>query len=209
MLPRRVHDAADEDPVMSWMIRTLPVWFCLLSTGCCCCSGFGNFGSCLQANARNKTPDRYPVGSVLRSHTHAMQTNAEATDFVFNQNEFVGETTELTTDGKDHVLEVAARMRSAPFPVIVERSPNNTDPRLDTERRQVIAQYLGELGNPDAQQRVFVATPYSRGLNGNEGEVDFYRNFGFRNTTFNNGGAFGGVGGFGGAGGFGGIGGGP
>jgi hypothetical protein len=168
------------------------VWLLTLSG---CCGGWLSVG-------RNSIPDRYPLGSVNRAHYHAMETNAEATDFIFNRNEFVGETSELTSDGKDHLLEVGARMRSAPFPVIVERSENNSNPALDAERRNGVAQYLGGLGNTDSEQRTFVATPYSLGYNGIEGVFD--------TTTFYMLRAFGGVG-FGGIGfsglGFGGLGG--
>src|SRR3954452_13604696 len=86
----------------------------------------GLSGCCWRTECRNPIPQRYPLGSVNRAHYHAMETNAEATDFVFNRNDFVGMSTELTPDAKDHLLEIAARMRSAPFPVIVERSENNS-----------------------------------------------------------------------------------
>jgi hypothetical protein len=152
--------------------------------------------------SRNRIPDRYPLGSINRAHYQQMQTNAEATDFVINLNEFAGETSELTPDAKDHVMEIAARMRSAPFPVIVERSINNTNPQLDAERRNAVAKYLTDLGNPDAEQRTFVATPYDRGLNSFESQFDYFQ-FLFAGRGFGNGLGFGGFGG-GGLGGFGG-----
>lgn len=151
-------------------------------------------------------PDQYPLGSVNRAHYHTMQSNAEASDFVIHDHEFVGQTAELTPHGKDHVLEIAARMRSAPFPVIVQRVENNADPELDAHRRRIIAAILADMGNPDADQRTFVAPAYEKGLNSREGEADYYRylwtrgsvgNFGtFGNNigTFNGIGAGGGVG---------------
>ena len=154
-------------------------------------------------------PQRYPLGSVVRAHIHTQQTNAEATDFVFNLVHFTGETPHLTPDGKDHLMEVAARMRSAPFPVLIERTPNNANPQLDAERRAVVARHLADLGNPDAEQRTIVATPYSRGYNSYEGEADYYTNFNFRQGGYGNqGGGYGGLGGggFGGGGGGGGFG---
>lgn len=120
-------------------------------------------------------PDRYPLGSIPRAHFHAMQTNAEAADFIIHRNDFIGDTTELTPEGKDHVLEIAARMRSAPFPVIVERNENNSNPQLDAERRTSVALILGDLGNGDAEQRTFVSHAYGRGLRAVEGEFDYYR----------------------------------
>jgi hypothetical protein len=146
-------------------------------------------------------PDVLPLGSTVRSHYQVMETNAEAVDFIINLNDFVGETAELTPDGKDHVLEIAARMRSAPFPVIVERSYNNSNPELDLARRNLIAQILCDLGNPDAQQRTVVATPYGPGYTGMEAESTYYQHI--MSGTVNNGtyaGSYGG--GFGGGGGF-------
>lgn len=154
-------------------------------------------------------PDRYPLGSVMREHFHTMQTNGEAGDFVLYHNDFVGDTPELTHDGRDKVMEIAARMRSAPFPVLVERSENNSNPQLDGDRRQMVALVLGDLGNPDADQRTFVSPAYGRGQTSMESQVDYMRyvfsrgGFGGANGGFNNGtnNSIGGFGGFGAAGG--------
>lgn len=184
-----------------------------LAGGCCpggfCGGGLGlglGGGLNLPNHSRNMIPDVYPLGSVMRSHLHTEQTNAEASNFIFNLVDFVGETPHLTPDGKDHLMEVAARMRSAPFPVIIERTPNNANPQLDAERRAVVSRHLADLGNPDADQRTIVSTPYSRGYLSTEGAADYYTNFNFRNNNNNfgnNGGGNNGFGGgFGGGGGF-------
>ena len=158
----------------------------------CCGRGWGYQPGMLHARMRSEAiPDRYPLGSITRAPFHVMQTNAEATDFVLYRNDFVGETAELTPDGRDHVMEIAARMRSAPFPVVVERSENNTHPQLDADRRLAVAQVLYDLGNSDADQRTFVASPYSRGLTGPEADIDYSRYIfsrgGLGNTIGNNG----------------------
>lgn len=151
-------------------------------------------------------PDRYPLGSVMREHFHVMQTNGEAADFILHRKDFVGETAELTTDGKDRILEIAARMRSAPFPVIVERSEENANPELDAERRYMVASVLNTLGNADADQRTVVAPAYGVGLRDVEAEMDYSRyvysrgwggGMGFNNGMGNNGFGGGGFGGFG------------
>src|SRR5580704_11953954 len=67
-------------------------------------------------------PDRYPLGAVERAHFHTMQTNGEAGDFILHQMDFVGDTAELNNDGRDHIQEIAARLQSTPFPVLVERT---------------------------------------------------------------------------------------
>jgi hypothetical protein len=123
-----------------------------------------------------------------------MQTNGEAADFILHRNDFVADTAELTPDGKDKILEIAARMRSDPFPVLVERSENNSNPELDAFRRNLVAQVLFDLGNPDADQRTIVSTSYGPGFNSQQAESDYYQYLG--SSGGNNGGNFGG--GFGG-----------
>ena len=149
-------------------------------------------------------PNTYPLGSTLRDHYHQMEMNAEASDFILHRYEFVRNSAELNCSGKDHVMEIAARMRSCPFPVLVERSENNSDPELDQLRRNIVTQILSDHGNADAPQRCVVATPYNKHLNGTEAESDWYRWVGIRgggqnNNNNNNNNA--GGGGFGGGGG--------
>ncbi len=167
---------------------------CCLTNGCC--------GSCL-ASRSLAIPDIYPVGAVMRAHFHQMQTNAEAADFIFYQKDFVLESAELTPDGKDKIFEIAARMRSAPFPVIVERTWNNANPELDAHRRAIISQILTDLGNTDANNRTFVSNSYGLGKNGIEAIPEYYQ-YVFQGGNFNNfgngGGGFGGGGGGGGGG---------
>ena len=178
------------------------------------CSGLGFHGTHWRSLA---IPDTYPLGSVNRAHYHTMETNGEAADFIFHRNEFVGSTAELAPYGKDHIVEVAARMRSAPFPVLIERSEHNSDPELDAHRRRIVAQILTDFGVPEADQRTIVSPAYGRGINSREGEYNYYQflysgfnngfgtGFGGANGTGLGGGGFGG-GGFGGGSGGGGFG---
>ena len=150
-------------------------------------------------------PEVLPLGVIPRAHYQAMETNAEAVDFILFRLDFVLATAELTPDGKDKLLEIAARMRSAPFPVLIERSENNSDPELDSYRRNLIAQILTDLGNPDADQRTIVAPAYGPGYNSIEAQrvwVQHIGGGGQNNNNNNNGGGGGGFGGgFGGGGG--------
>ncbi len=189
-------------------------------SGCgeCGCGGCGwSLGSCLTNfdlwlysklyHRSGAIPDTLPLGSTVRSHYQVMETNAEAVDFIVNLNDFVGETAELTPDGKDHILEIAARMRSAPFPVVIERGMNNSNPELDLARRNLVALILTDLGNPDAQQRTVVATPYGPGYLGVEAERMYYQHIYTGNNSGGGGGFGGGFNSYGGGGG-GGLGGG-
>jgi hypothetical protein len=147
----------------------------------------------------NAIPDTLPLGKINEAWYYEMQTNAEASDFVLHDLDFVGQTTELTPDGKDHILEIAARMRSAPFPVLIERAPNNADPELDMARRTLVTQVLCDLGNPDATQRVVVATDYGPGFWSPQAQRMYYRHVqsGMGGGYGGNGGGMGGGAGFG------------
>jgi len=150
-------------------------------------------------------PDTLPLGSTVRAHYQVMETNAEATDFIFHQHDFVGETAELTSDGKDKLMEIHARMNAQPFPVLVERTTNNADPELDALRRNLIAQILTDFGHYDAQQRTVVSTPYGPGYNSNQAEQMYSRHVLSGNRNGNNFGSGQGNGGFGGGSGGGGF----
>jgi hypothetical protein len=153
----------------------------------------------------NAIPDTLPLGSTNRAWYQVMETNAEASDFIIHLHDFVGDTARLTPDGRDHIWEIAARMRSTPFPVIVQRSENNSNPELDALRRQLVVSVLSSFGNADAEQRTVVSTTYSPGYNDLQAEPMYFRHVGsngFNNTgSFgNNLATFGGIGGGGGGG---------
>lgn len=143
-------------------------------------------------------PDTFPLGSINRAHYHTMQTNGEAGDFILHHHEFIGNTAELSPYGRDHIYEIAARMRSAPFPVIIERTENNSDPELDAHRRQLVARILSDLGNQDAEQRTVVSQAYEKGLNSRQAEGIYYNYLSLRGGNRNGFGGGGYGGGFGG-----------
>lgn len=136
-------------------------------------------------------PDMLPLGSISRAHWHTMETNGESSDFVLYRNEFVDGASEMSPYGRDHIMEIAARMPATPFPVLVQRSENNSNPELDAARRDHVVRVLCQLGNTDADSRTVVSQPYSDGINSLEAEQDRTR---FRASRLNAGG-FGGRGG--------------
>lgn len=156
------------------------------STGCStgCSRGWWPWGGVKHyPRGRYAIPDIMPLGAVNRAHWHMMETNGEAADFVIYRNEFVDNSSELTPYGRDHIAEIAARMPSTPFPVLVQRSLNNADPELDNLRRDIVVRVLSDLGNQDAAQRTVISQPYSNGINSMEGEQDYGR---FRNIRGQN-----------------------
>jgi hypothetical protein len=139
----------------------------------------------------NAIPETLPLGSTVRAHYQVMETNAEAADFIFHRHDFVGQSAQLTPDGRDKLLEVAVRMKSTPFPVLVERTENNADPELDALRREMVAQVLTEYGTPDANERTIVSPAYGPGYNAIQAESTYYQYL----STGANGGIGGGFGG--------------
>lgn len=138
----------------------------------------GNCGHARMTHEQRRGPayDRpFPLGQVTDAFWETQQTNAEASDFVFYDHEFVGETAELTEGGKRHLLQVALRLPHVPFPIIVEQSADNARPRLDRQRRETIVDELTRLGVEQIDPRVGVAPALARGITAMEGESAYYR----------------------------------
>ena len=92
----------------------------------------------------------FPLGQVTDSHWDTQMTNAQASSFIFYDHEFINDTTKLNTLGQRHLVQVAIRLRHVPFPVVIEETPNQQNPKLDAARRQV---------GPRSLRRVGVAPP--------------------------------------------------
>ena len=135
----------------------------------------GACSGCLSGHRSMAVPDIVPLGAISRAHWHTMETNGEASDFVIHRNEFVDNSSALSPYGRDHIMEIAARMPSTPFPILVQRSDNNSDPELDAMRRNLVVRVLTDLGASDAERRTVVSQPYSNGINAIEGEQDYGR----------------------------------
>ena len=135
------------------------------------CSGCGWHAGCDCPSA----PRLYPLGAVNQAHYEAMQANGQAAAFTVHQFEFIGTTSELSAAGKDHLLEIAGRARSVPFPIVIERTDGNSNPTLDEHRRAGVAQVLLDLGIGDAQPRTIVAPAYGERLSSREAETDASR----------------------------------
>ena len=123
----------------------------------------------------------FALGQVSDSHWETQQTNAEASDFILYDHEFVGNTAKLNTGGKKHLLQIALRVEQVPFPVVVEQSPRNRNPRLDTQRRQAVVDTLTKLGLELVDSRVVVAPAFNEGIAASEGEANYYSTLGHGN----------------------------
>lgn len=147
-----------------------------------------------------------PLGTISDPIWQTHETNAEASDFVVHEHEFIGNSAKLNKSGEEHVKQIAARAAEVPFPILVEpssmsvqegskyRFPIHNDPELDLQRRGLIVQALVTLGVQDAENRVLVSPALTPGFEEFEGERAY-------NTGFSTWGGFGnGFGGFGGMG---------
>lgn len=151
----------------SLLTYLLPAIGCLVLVGCA--------GHTPHEQKLGTPYDRpFPLGQVTDAAWETQQTNAEASDFIFYDHEFEGETTRLTPGGKKHLLQVALRLEHVPFPVVVEESPYNKNRRLDLQRRQAIVDQLTRLGLELVDSRVVVAPALSEGLSAIEGEAAYY-----------------------------------
>ncbi len=149
-----------------------------------------------------------PLGAVSDPIWQQQEENAEASDFVIHEHEWVGNSSVLNPAGKEHVKQIAVRASGTPFPVLVERSSMSVDSQtrhqfpvnghedLDWERRQYVAQALAEMGVADAETRVVVSPALTPGFQEFEGERAYNRGFSDTGNFGSGFGAFGG--GFGG-----------
>ncbi|QEG16291.1 hypothetical protein [Gimesia maris] len=152
-----------------------------------------------------------PLGTISDDIWQKQEENGEASDFVIVESEFVGATAKLNAAGEDHIKQIAVRMGSTPFPVVVEPSsmsvsasseykyPIHGNDDLDMHRRNVIVKMLQSMNVQDADERVVVAPAFTPGFEGFEA----YRAYsnGFMNRGGGGGGFGGGFGGMGGGGG--------
>ena len=155
-----------------------------------------------------------PLGTISDPIWQQQEANAEASDFVIHEHEFVGNSVRLNNAGEQHVQQIAARADEVPFPILVEPSsmsrrksdrygfPVHPNAELDKRRRDVIVRALTKMGVDDAARRVTISPALTPGFEHFEAERAYQSGFSIQGNRGS--GGFGGVsGGFGG--GFGGF----
>jgi hypothetical protein len=137
-----------------------------------------------------------PLGTISDSIWQNHEANAEASDFVIHEHEFIGNSARMNKGGEDHVKQIAVRMPGVPFPVLVEPSSMSVRPGdkygfpvhgnmdLDMQRRTVIVKALEAMGVNDVDQRVVVSPAFTPGYQFNEAERAYSIGF---NSSFSNG----------------------
>lgn len=147
-----------------------------------------------------------PMGTLSDPIWKTQESNAEASDFVIYENEFIDDTVRLTVEGENHLKQIAARAKNQDFPICVEPSSMATDPdsyyqypihgddTLDLQRREMVVSALQEFGVNEAENRVLVAPATTPGFEQFEAERAYEVGFGRHSGSS----GFGGGGGFGG-----------
>jgi hypothetical protein len=147
-----------------------------------------------------------PLGTVSDPFWQKHEENAEASDFVIHEHEFIGNTARLNEAGEQHVKSIAARVAETPFPVLVQPSsmsqqagdtygfPVHNNHELDMQRRALIVRALNHMGVDDAEDRVVVSPALAPGFEQFEAERAYHR--GFQGRGLNGFGGFFGLGGF-------------
>ncbi|MFL5330640.1 MAG: hypothetical protein ACJ8C4_17190 [Gemmataceae bacterium] len=145
-----------------------------------------------------------PNGSYLYRWKEEQDNRAEASDFTIFLTEWYMGGTDLGPYGLHHLGDIAKRLPTVRFPVVIEP---HLDTNLNEKRRELVVQVLTNQGFADAESRVVIAFPQAEFMYGEEGVVTFNQmlfggNNGRGRGGYNN--QNGGMGGYGG--GFGGSG---
>jgi hypothetical protein len=114
-----------------------------------------------------------PAGTYTQAIFDAQARKAEADDFVVYKNEWFNAGTKLGPYGEYHLNQIAKRLPTVPFPVVLQPE---ADSGLNQARLEVLITCLANKGIVDPEQRVIIAYPEAEGLFGEcEAESAFLR----------------------------------
>ncbi len=115
-------------------------------------------------------PAASPLGTLSDPVWQNQELNAEKSDFVVHEHEFIENSEFLNYAGEDHLKQIAARLSSGhDAQVIVERTRNfarpeteykyrvHLNPEMDMRRRDVVVRCLLAMKIADADERVVIA----------------------------------------------------
>ena len=126
---------------------------------------------CLQARFWGY-PEEYeprPLGASLYDHGLAMAANGAAARMTLYRYDFLPGSSELSPRGIDQLAKISAQLAVSPFPVIVERTPN--EPTLAESRRYAVLAQLARGPIPVTSDRVLIGVPRPVGLAGPDAQV--------------------------------------
>ena len=117
-------------------------------------------------------PEEYaprPLGAALYDHGRAMVAQGAAARLVLFRYDFVDGTSQLNDRGRDQLVKAAAQLAVSPYPLIIERTPD--DPALADARRYAVLAALAGGPTPVPSGRVLVGLPSPNGLSGADAQI--------------------------------------
>jgi len=117
-------------------------------------------------------PEEYaprPLGAALYDHGRAMAAHGAAARLVLFHYDFVEGTSQLNPRGRDQLVKIAAELAVSPYPLIIERTPE--DPALAVARRSAVLAELDGGPMPVPSGRVLVGLPAANGLSGADAQI--------------------------------------
>jgi hypothetical protein len=153
-------------------------------------------------------PPASPLGTLSDPVWQNQEYNAEHSDFVIHEHEFIADSEYLNTLGEDHLKQIAARLAAGQDAlVLVERSMNSArpetvykyrvhpSPELDMKRRDIVVRSLLAMRIADADTRTVIAPDLAPRYRAAETATSDFSDFGGGFQNGFGGGFGGGVGG--------------
>lgn len=110
-----------------------------------------------------------PLGSSVYAMGRTMAANGAEARLALYDYDFAAGTAELTERGRDQLAKAAAQMAASPYPLIVERTPD--DPALAEARRRAVIVALASASLPVGEDRVLVGQPLPFGMSGVNAQI--------------------------------------
>ena len=117
-------------------------------------------------------PEEYaprPLGAALYDQNRVMVANGAAAKLVLFEYDFEPGTSRLKPRGRDQLARMTAQLAASPYPLIIERTPD--DPPLADARRAAVLAELAAGPLPIPPERVLVGMPTPRGMSGNDADI--------------------------------------
>jgi hypothetical protein len=107
-----------------------------------------------------------PLGKRVFEHATTQIANATAARMVLYDYDFLEGSSRLNLSGQDKLDEIAAKLPTNFFPIIIERTPKT--PGLAQARQAAVLAALASGPFPVPRERVVVGRPIANGLSGQE-----------------------------------------
>ncbi len=117
-------------------------------------------------------PEEYEprvLGASLYENSRIMVANGAAAKLVLYQYDFREGSPELSPRGLDQLAKFSAQLAASPYPLIVERTPDN--PSLSESRRYAVLARLALGPCPLPSDRVLVGVPIPHGMSGTDAQI--------------------------------------